>query len=216
MNYRQALIAITLASGLGACATTSDYGLSYQDGSYYSPAAEGQGDYYIGADYQRSYYVYDDYDLFFGSSFGGWYDSPFYSYGGYCSVRYRYCPRWAWGSGFGAPYAETGFQIYFGSPWDPYWGQNYYPRRPYRSTQPPPNGQTTLFDPDGHPLAPRTDPRRTRPRPQPERIVDDSNQNDDGFPFPADRSDRRSSSPRRSQPAPDRSPRPKPVDSDHN
>ena len=217
MNYRQALIAITLACGLGACATTSDYGLSYQDGGYYSPAAEGQGDYYVGADYQRSYYVYDDYDLFFGSRFGGWYDSPFYSYGGYCSARYRYCPRWAWGGGFGAPYAETGFQIYFGSPWDPYWGRDYYPRRPYRGPRPPPTGADTSNGKDdgadGQPMPRQTDTRRPRPRPQPERIAADS---DDGFPFPAARSDRRSPSPRRSQPAPDRSPRPKTEDSDHN
>jgi hypothetical protein len=217
MNYRQALIAITLASGLGACATTSDYGLSYQDGGYYSAASEGQGDYYVGADYQRSYYVYDDYDMFFGSSFGGWYDSPFYSYGGYCSVRYRYCPRWAWGGGYGSPYGETGFQIYFGSPWDPYWGQDpywgrdYYPRQHHRSPRPASPDTPTAYGENGQPVPRRIQPRPVRPRPEP--ITEDGQ---DGFPFPATGSGGRSSSPRRAPRAPDRSPKPASSGSDGN
>jgi hypothetical protein len=218
MNYRQALIAVTLASGLGACATTTDYGLSYQGGSYYSPAAEGRGDYYVGPDFQRSYYLYDDYDLFFGRSFGGWYDSPFYSYGGYCSVRYRYCPRWAWGGGFGSPYGETGFQIYFGSPWDPYWGRDYYPRRPYRSGRPGPgaSGDTQTRGTDGL-LAPRpADSRRQRPRPRPEPISEDGRGDSDAFPFPSTGKGRRASFPRPSEPAPTRSPRPKSDGGDGN
>lgn len=171
MNYRQALIAITLAGGLGACASSPDYGLRYQDGSYYSPAGEGRGDYYVGVEPQRSYYLYDDFDLFFDGGYG-WYGSPFYSHGGYCSVRYRYCPRWAWGSGYGSPYGETGFQLYFGSPRDPYWGRDYYPPPPYRHGRRPPPPQSGLggtqppqWPNTQDPQDPTKEPRGKRPRP---------------------------------------------------
>ena len=205
MNYRQALLAIFLATGLGACATTSDYGLSYEDGSYYSAAAQGRGDYYVGAEPQRSYYYYDDFDTFFGSGYG-WYGSPFYSYGGYCSARYRYCPRWAWGGGWGdgyygsgSGYGETGFQIYFGSPWDPYWGRGYYPSQPYRDVRRRPRSA------DGNrgapspvwPQDPRTADSPPRPRPSLRDDPEDS-------PFPTPRSGRRSAFPRAAEDAPPR------------
>ncbi len=198
MKFRQLVFAISLVAGLGACASSPDYGMRYQDGSYYSPAAEGRGDYYVGAETRRSYYYSDDYDLFFGSGYG-WYDSPFYSYGGYCSVRYRYCPRWAWGGGYGAPYGETGFQIYFGSPWDPYWGydrdrywnrgydRSYPPRRP-RAAPPAPTGKTEQWTPDPDRGRARRPDGPVRPRPRPEPSVQDDG---DAFPIPDARSDRK-------------------------
>jgi hypothetical protein len=205
MNYQRVLIAITLAAGLGACASSPDYGLRYEDGSYYSPAGEGRGDYYVGADLQHSYYLYDDFDLFFGHGYGGWYGSPFYSYGGYCSVRYRYCPRWAWGGGFGSHYGETGFDIYFGSPWDPYWGGGYYPGRHHRGHRPAGAAQGgEQANPDWAPRPRQTDTRRPRPRPEP--VTDDESER---FPFPSPASERRPS-PRRTESAPAPPPRPRP------
>lgn len=221
MNFRHALIAITLATGLGACASTPDYGLRYQDGSYYSPASEGRGDYYVGADYRRSYYAYDEFDLFFGRGYGGWYGSPFYGYGGYCSVRYRYCPRWAWGSGFGAPFGETGFQLYFGSPWDPYWGRGdypypypySYPRRPHRGSRPPDSPRASADRPDSMPAPFPSDARRPLPRVQPR--PDPLSEGDRGdFPVPSTNSGRRSAPARRPDSSPAPRPRPKSDRSD--
>jgi len=79
------LLAATLA--LAACAGTSTKdGLVYRDGSWYSPAAGGHGDYYTGR--ERHYY---------GGYYYPWaWDVGFASYGGYCPIEYRYCTSfWA-------------------------------------------------------------------------------------------------------------------------
>ena len=115
MNIRIASAVIAIAIGLSACASTSSNmhsSVVYRDGSYYSPAEAGRGDYYYAPEPREDDYF--GYDPFF---FGG----PFYSFGGYCSVAYRTCPPY-W---YGALY----------DPWyDPFWGSTpYYYHHHHRS-----------------------------------------------------------------------------------
>jgi hypothetical protein len=167
MIFRQALAVLFLALGLGACATYPNYGVRYEDGSYYSPADEGQGDYYYAPEPRYERYYYDDYDWFFGSPFygpghfGGWYGSPFYRYDGYCSVRYRYCPR----SGYYDSFPRFGLSLQFGDPWyyDRYrrgYGDRWAP--PPRRSRPPP------AQPIGESPYQERDPRRNWAVPQDE------------------------------------------------
>lgn len=118
MKFRQALAILVLTSGVGACATYYSDGVQYDDGSYYSPADEGEGDYYF-APQPRYYHHYDyHYDWFFGwpyyhGPYGSWYGSPFYRYDGYCSVGYRYCPS----NGYYDSFPYFGLTIQFYDPW---------------------------------------------------------------------------------------------------
>lgn len=118
-GIRRMATGLVLAMGLAGCATDPGNGLVYEDGSYYSPVGEGQGDYYVGRAYDRVRYVgdpfFDEFDWLYGGGpwYGGWYGSPFYGYGGYCSVRYRFCPRGGWAD----PFPRYDFGLYFGDPW---------------------------------------------------------------------------------------------------
>ena len=193
MKLGRAVTLLALALGLGGCATYYDEGVSYDDGSYYSPADSGRGDYYYAPEPSYNRYYYDEFDRFFfdssyygfGSFGSSWYGSPLYSYGGYCSARYRYCPPFGYYDPFYDPFPRFGLSIYFGDPWysgygDGYgygYGQGYrHPprhRQPGNTATPPPADDAS--GPDGPttsatPWIPRNDQdriRRGRPRPNP-------------------------------------------------
>lgn len=208
---------IVLAAGLGACATAPD-GLSYADGSYYAAAGEGRGDYYVGRSYDNVRYVgdpfFDDFLWLYdgGPWVGGWYGSPFYGYGGYCSVRYRYCPPGGWG--WADPFPRYDFQLYFGDPWrDGHrWRDPWYDARPYDRWRPPSRPR--------HAPAPRADGNTPPPSPPPQarpprdpdqrppRRVRDPMSDDGDDPFPRAR---RAAAPRRDPP-----PAPRAKDEDGN
>lgn len=208
------LAGLVLATGLGGCATAPD-GLTYADGSYYSAASEGRGDYYVGRSYDSVRYVgdpfFDDFLWLYdgGPWYGGWYGSPFYGYGGYCSVRYRYCPPGGWG--WADPFPRYDFQLYFGDPWryGHGWRDPWYDARPYdrwRSppsrprNAPPPRGDNEASPPDGTPDArPPRPPEQRAPEPRPPRRVRDPMSNDGDEPFPRAR---RAAPPRRDPPPP--------------
>ena len=103
-------LTILAVLALSGCATYSDTRMServvYRDGSYYSPSADGYGDYYYAPEYR-----YDDYyDRYWYSNR---YDFFPYSYGyRSCAFSYRRCPFGysPWRSGWG-------FSIFFGDPW---------------------------------------------------------------------------------------------------
>jgi hypothetical protein len=93
MNKSMITLVAALGLGLGGCATTTYNGMIYEDGSYYSPPADGNGDYYVAPEPQPYYG-----DPFFYGPYGDpfWYP-PFASgWGGHpCSALYRFCPLWA-------------------------------------------------------------------------------------------------------------------------
>ena len=85
MKKTMLLAAILL---LSACAGTSTRdGLVYRDGSWYSPAAAGRGDYYTGSEHNHDHHHF----------YAPWaWSVGFVPYGGYCPVMYRYCTSfWA-------------------------------------------------------------------------------------------------------------------------
>jgi hypothetical protein len=93
MNKPMITLVAALGLGLGGCATTTYNGMIYQDGSYYAPPADGNGDYYVAPEPQPYYYgdpyFYGPYgDPFWWPPFGaGWGGHP-------CSAMYRFCPLW--------------------------------------------------------------------------------------------------------------------------
>ena len=208
MKLGRAVTLLALALGLGGCATYYDEGVSYDDGSYYSPADSGRGDYYYAPEPSYNRYYYDEFDRFFfdssyygfGSFGSGWYGSPLYSYGGYCSARYRYCPPFGYYDPFYDPFPRFGLSIYFGDPWysgygDGYgygYGQGYgHPPRHHRPGNPAPppangtgapdsGGPSTAFTP-WNPINDDGRVRRTRPRPDP--MADDSGRYPEPGPF---------------------------------
>jgi hypothetical protein len=108
---------------LSACAgTTTKDGLVYRDGSWYSPASEGHGDYYTGR--QRHYP--DAYDVPWAWSVG------FVPYGGYCPVQYRYCTSF---------WADPWFAAAYYPGYYPYYQYIHVPR-PIRRRDP----MVSLFD----------------------------------------------------------------------
>lgn len=122
MKLRQVLAVIALVLGASGCASTSSSyrsDLRYEDGSYYSPATAGRGDYYLGPE------RYDPYsDSFYLSTFGSPYGS---SFGGYCSAMYRYCPSFWYD-----PFHRFGYFGGYGYWADPFWyvyDYRYVPRR---------------------------------------------------------------------------------------
>jgi hypothetical protein len=124
-------VAAALAALLAGCATYSnDYRDQYADGSYYSPADGGNGDYYYAPERSDPYYSYG-YDR-------GYYDYRYslgpIGYGrfdGYCSVQFSSCaPYWYGYSSYSPSYRHFGFSLFYGSNrWFDPWG----PRRPYYS-----------------------------------------------------------------------------------
>jgi len=203
MKLGRAVTLLALALGLGGCATYYDEGVSYDDGSYYSPADSGRGDYYYAPEPSYNRYYYDEFDRFFfdssyygfGSFGSGWYGSPLYSYGGYCSARYRYCPPFGYYDPFYDPFPRFGLSIYFGDPWYYGYGDGYgygygyghgYHNPPHQhrpgnpSTAPEPYSGSPSTGAPGTgftPWNPRTDDgrvRRGRPRPDPMAIDDGS------------------------------------------
>jgi hypothetical protein len=121
MKIFKAMLVAALGLGVGACATGPSYydGMVYQDGDYYAPAARGYGDYYLGQEVP----------------YGGYYGDPFFApygygapygwsgFGGYCSVRYRYCPS----IGFVDPWSRFDLWIHSGWGWyDPRWNDGWY------------------------------------------------------------------------------------------
>jgi hypothetical protein len=91
---------------LSACASDGGMheGMVQRDGSWYSPAAEGRGDYYTATERAPAAW-----DPAWGVGFGV---VPF---GGYCPVRYRYC---------GSPW--WGYDPFY----NPYWYQPWIYQRP--------------------------------------------------------------------------------------
>lgn len=175
MDYRNALIAAALALGLAGCASySSGYGTEavYRDGSYYSPSDAGYGDYYYAPEPRDYYYDYYGQDPFYGS--------PLYGYGGYCSVRYRYCPPFGYGrfpdSGWYAPYG-AGFGYGFGYYPAPYYG-GYRQRshdRDRRRAAPRPSSPDGMHFPGAPPRRPQAQPRPTYyPTPPPPQQRSDS------------------------------------------
>lgn len=106
------LLALTL--GLGGCATYPyNQDVLYADGSYYSPAAAGNGDYYY-ASVVPSYQHYS-----------------YYGYTGYCSVLYSSCASWPYYSYY-PYYHRPGAVIYYDYYAPYYYAPSHY-RRAYRS-----------------------------------------------------------------------------------
>lgn len=152
MNTKLAAMVAALALGLGGCASDPGMGgMVYRDGGYYAPARDGYGDYYLAPDYSDDWAYDGYYDPFYDPFYGPFYD-PFVfgpnwygGGGGYCSVRYRYCPA-GWYDGFGSGYYGfvpfgTGLWLSFGGRggyYDP-WG---YRDQPY-AWRPPHHPQPT-------------------------------------------------------------------------
>ena len=125
---------------LSACAGTGTRdGMVYRDGSWYSPADAGRGDYYTGASHAHDTY----YDWPWAWSVG------FVPYGGYCPVMYRYCTSF-WADPFygpvGAPYAYQPWPI----------------RRPHRPVRQREDVDWPVADGDDSPASPVRDPGARR------------------------------------------------------
>lgn len=168
MNYRHASAVIALALGLAGCAGTSSSTRSdvrYEDGSYYSPVDDGNGDYYYAPEPRYDNYDYYNHSFFYGPPFGY---SPFFD-----------------------PYQGFGFSIFFGGYgsngnygwYDPFWGRpGYHHGAPYDGHRhdharppnvvhaPPPQGDSDDATVDSG-IAPRHESRRPRPKPDP--MLDD-------------------------------------------
>jgi hypothetical protein len=117
--------------------------VSYENGSYYSAAEGGYGDYYYAPEPRLRYDYYDDF--FYGSSF--------YAFGGYCSARYLSCPDYGYG-GFLDPFHRFGYLISYGDNgwYDPFW-DGYARLPPYHHHH---RGNAS---PDGPPSDSRFSPR---------------------------------------------------------
>ena len=138
------LMALAAVLAVGCTSTGSRDGMVYRDGSWYSPAGDGRGDYYTGSPrYEEGW----DYGTGFGVGI-----VPF---GGYCPVRYRYCTSF-WPDPF-----------YYGPIYDPFYDPlivYYRAPRPHRA--PPPRHPLTGVEPgEDSPLPPP--PRDALPSPQP-------------------------------------------------
>jgi hypothetical protein len=119
---RNLIVVCVLA--LSGCVSYSDarYGARepvYSDGSYYSPSAEGYGDYYYAPE---SYGYHDDfgYDAYRYSN--RYYRGPFWMSGQspWCSYGYRYGYVYrpcSYGYGYGRPWGGWGLSLFFGDRW---------------------------------------------------------------------------------------------------
>jgi hypothetical protein len=160
----------TRTIGLAACALLLSactsagvrYGMVERDGDWYSPAADGRGDYYTSMFDER---VRDwPWDMRVGIA-------PF---SGYCPVRYRYCTSMFADPFYGPWWTSWYYSPFHGPYYDPFWYQPwvYYPPKPRRLHAdfdgPPPVGPG--FHGGHGPGQPATAPAaRPRPRPWQER-----------------------------------------------
>ncbi|MFT3807849.1 hypothetical protein [Arenimonas sp.] len=116
-------IALVVGASLVGCASTSSYrgGVAYGHGS--GPA------YYDSVSPYDAYYGYDPY--YRGYGYGAYGYGPVYfgfssigieTFGGYCSVEYRACLPWWYGTGYD-PYWRFGYTYGYGGYWNYYgWG----------------------------------------------------------------------------------------------
>ena len=125
MLVRLTLCAALLAA-LGGCASyDSRYyrdDVVYEDGSYYAPAADGEGDYYYAPDDDA--YGYDNWnDWGYGPGYPPYFlAGPGYGvagFNGYCSVAYPACLPW-WTGSYIDPRYRYWFGIGWGTGWSPY------------------------------------------------------------------------------------------------
>ena len=126
---------------LGACASSGTHqGMVYRDGSWYSPAEAGRGDYYTAM--PRSHYDYG-------------YDHPYYygiglvPYGAYCPVQYRWCTSY--------------WPVY--DPWYQPWAYYQHPRRHHYRDRHEDLAGPGFEDEDEDAPTPRTREPRERTRP---------------------------------------------------
>jgi hypothetical protein len=125
---------------LAACASTGTRdGMVYRDGSWYSPAGEGHGDYYTGVSHDHDYY----YDWPWAWSVG------YVPFGGYCPVQYRYCTSFWADAWYWPGYYPWGYQ-----PWV------YYPHRPTHRRH---RSETPIADADDSRPPPRNAPEERPP-----------------------------------------------------
>jgi hypothetical protein len=124
MNRTIGLAALLL---LGGCATQGTHeGMSWRDGSWYSPARDGHGDYYTA----NPHHAPDAYDVPWAWSVG------FVPFGGYCPAAYRYCTSfWA--------------DPWYSAAWDPwYYPFAYVPPRHHAHPAPPSQFDAASVDHD--------------------------------------------------------------------
>ena len=131
---------------LSACAGTSTRdGLVYRDGSWYSPAADGRGDYYTGSDHRHRHHAYD----------WPWaWSVGFVPYGGYCPAMYRYCTSF---------WAEPWYAYHVGYyPYGYAWVPRQVPRRQHRASlmERDPFSAEVATNPSSNEAPERTRPRR--------------------------------------------------------
>ena len=117
-------LAIAVGVSLGGCATSSSH---YRGGVAYS--YDSGPSYYGSVSPYDAYFGYDPY--YRGYGYGGYGYGPVYfgyssigiaTFGGYCSVEYRACLPWWYGSGYD-PYWRFGYTYGYGGYWNYYgWG----------------------------------------------------------------------------------------------
>ena len=127
------MIVLAAALALSACASQHTHdGMSWQDGSWYSPAHDGHGDYYTRSAPRPP----EVYDVPWAWSVG------FVPYGGFCPAAYRYCTSfWA--------------DPWYSAAWNP-WYQPfaYVPRHRPRPVMPPSTTMSNESPFDRDPMAP--------------------------------------------------------------
>lgn len=172
------LVALALAGCASTASNFASKGVLLDDGSYYFPAQDGQGDYYYEETPSQT-------DSAFVFSFGY---GPFGSFSNrHCGFHSWYCPPWPYWYGHR-----------FGGWWDPRFGWAWYPglhHRGYRhgwtfdGRRPPPRTQRTQNE-DSPAVRQRREPRRAVDRPEPIRESPGRRQRQDRLsdqpPFPSE------------------------------
>jgi hypothetical protein len=116
-------LAVLSVLALSACASYPDARYArepvYRDGSYYSPAGDGYGDYYYAPEYRDDDYYRYGYDGFYGDPWYGRYGYGYGGFSGWCGYDrfgFRHCPY-----GYGTPFRSGwSFSLMFGNGWG--WG----------------------------------------------------------------------------------------------
>lgn len=125
-------IALVVGASLAGCATTGSQfhgGMAYSHGnapSHYDSVSPY--DAYFGYDPYYRGYGYGGHG--YGPVFFGFSSIGISTFGGYCSVQYRACLPWWYGSGYD-PYWRFGYTYGYGGYWNYYgwggWGGGYWP-----------------------------------------------------------------------------------------